>query len=77
MTTYFRIVILGALCAYLAFPSSAFAYLDPGSSSLLLQLLFSGITGILILFKVYWKNLKALLGRFSKHSASHRHIDAD
>jgi hypothetical protein len=72
-----RVLSLGALCAYLIFPSSAFAYIDPGSSSLLLQLLFGGITGVLIIFKIYWKNLQAFLGRFSKHSASHRHMKVD
>ena len=72
-----RVLSLGALCAYLIFPSSAFAYIDPGSSSLLLQLLFGGITGVLIIFKMYWKNLQAFLGRFSKNSASHRHMEGD
>lgn len=68
---------LSGLLACLVFPSSAFAYLDPGSSSLLLQLLFSGVTGILIICKMYWKNFKILLGRSSKRSVSDRSAGTD
>jgi hypothetical protein len=59
---------LGGVFVCLFCPSSAFAYIDPGSSSLLLQLLLSGVAGFLILFKVYWKSLTAIFGRFSKRA---------
>jgi len=37
---------------------SAYAYLDPGSGSMLLQLLLGGVAGIAIIFKLYWAQFK-------------------
>ena len=34
--------------------TSAHAYLDPGSGSMLLQLLLGGIAGLVVIFKLYW-----------------------
>jgi hypothetical protein len=39
------------------------AYLDPGSGSLILQLVLAGIMGAGILVKVFWKKLKSLFTR--------------
>ncbi len=36
---------------------SVFAYIDPGSGSMLLQLLLGGITGIAVLAKLYWRRI--------------------
>jgi len=36
----------------------AFAYIDPGSGSMLLQLLLGGIAGIGVLVKLYWGRAK-------------------
>ena len=33
-------------------------YIDPGSGSLLFQLLISGVVGLLAFFKIYWKKIK-------------------
>jgi hypothetical protein len=37
---------------------SAHAYLDPGSGSMLLQLLLGGVAGLAVVFKLYWAQLK-------------------
>jgi hypothetical protein len=37
-----------------------FAYLDPGSGSILIQLLIGTAMGALFLVKVYWNKLKGL-----------------
>ncbi len=39
------------------------AYLDPGSGSLILQLLIAGIMGAGILVKVFWKRIKGFFTR--------------
>lgn len=39
---------------------TAYAYLDPGSGSLLLQILVAGAVGALITFRVWWKRLAGL-----------------
>lgn len=42
---------------------TAFAYLDPGSGSMFLQLLLGGAAGVGVLIKMYWQNLAALFHR--------------
>lgn len=44
----FWIFIL-AVCA----PNPAYAYLDPGTGSMILQLLLGGVAGVLIIGKLY------------------------
>jgi hypothetical protein len=39
------------------------AYLDPGSGSILLQLLVAAALGAAFAIKVYWKKIKAALGK--------------
>ncbi len=45
-----------------AFPTSAHAYLDPGSGSMLLQVLLGGTAGLAILLKLYWHRFLLLFG---------------
>lgn len=40
----------------LVFTEQAFAYLDPGSGSMMLQLLFGGVAGVAVIIKIYWKS---------------------
>jgi hypothetical protein len=35
----------------------AFAYIEPGTGNLVLQLMFGGIAGVSLLFKLYWRKL--------------------
>lgn len=58
----------GALfCAVFAlaldFSRPAFAYLDPGTGSIMLQLLLGGAAGALVVGKLYWHKLKGLFVR--------------
>ena len=39
----------------------AHAYLDPGSGSMLVQLLAAGAAGVAVLVKLYWARIKARL----------------
>jgi hypothetical protein len=51
------VVVFGLLC-----PTAAWAYLDPASGSIFLQLLLGGIAGVSLLVKMYWRKLLAVLG---------------
>ena len=53
-------VSLFVLCLLLLSSSSAYAYLDPASSSYILQILLAGIAGLVIVLKVYWHRFLAL-----------------
>ena len=60
--------------------SSAHAYLDPGTGSLILQILLGGIAGLVVAIKLYWHRFLALCGRQVQESnqLSHRRsVEAD
>jgi hypothetical protein len=49
------------------FISNAFAYIDPGTGSMILQSLIGALVGVGIVLKVYWTKIKfAILDRKSK-----------
>ncbi len=48
----------------------AYAYLDPGTGSMLVQLLLGGVAGALVIGKLYWQRLKAFFVRQPVQSAS-------
>ena len=54
----------------LGFTSPAFAYLDPGTGSMILQLLLGGIAGGLVIAKLYWQKLKGVFGAKIETSSS-------
>ena len=51
-----------AVLGILAYAAPAYAYVDPGVGSILLQGLIAGIGGAVIILKLYWRRLRA---RFS------------
>ncbi len=40
----------------------AWAYLDPGSGSMLLQVILGGVAAVGVVCKMYWYRIKAALG---------------
>jgi hypothetical protein len=51
---------MAAIAATLEVPA-AYAYLDPGSGGLLLQLFFGGLAGLAVVVRLYWHRLLVLL----------------
>ena len=51
---------------WLAVPKAAQAYLDPGTGSILLQVLIGGVAGLGVIVKLYWHRLRALFGSRKK-----------
>lgn len=49
--------------------TEAHAYLDPGSGSMILQLLMGGIAGVIVVFKLYWQQFIGIF-RTTKDGAS-------
>jgi hypothetical protein len=39
-----------------------FAYVDPGSGSMLLQLLLGGVAGVAVAVRMYWHRLRSFFG---------------
>lgn len=51
-----------AVLLVLALTLPAFAYLDPGSGSMLAQALAAGFAGLGVLIKFYWVRIKRFFG---------------
>ena len=46
------------------------AYLDPGTGSMVLQLILGGVAGALLIAKLYWARFKKLLGLSTNDSTT-------
>lgn len=55
------IVTLTVVMAALSIPSTAQAYVDPGTGSYILQILIAGILGAAFAFKIYWRKIRSFL----------------
>ena len=50
---------------------NAYAYIDPGTGSYLIQILLAVLVGSAFAVKMFWHNIKAFLGRrFSKNKGA-------
>jgi hypothetical protein len=54
------VALLGAI-ATLFFTGPAWAYLDPGTGSMMLQLLLGGVAGAMVVGKLYWQRLREVV----------------
>jgi hypothetical protein len=57
-----KLTTLLLLTLLLGSGTSADAYLDPGSGSMMLQLLLGGVAGIGVILKLYWTKILTALG---------------
>ena len=60
--------------------SPAYAYLDPGTGSMMLQLLLGGVAGAAVVGNLYWQRIKAFFGGKSIHDQRNEpapHSDAE
>ncbi len=56
-----RVLIAGAaFVAAMAVQGPAHAYIDPGTGSIILQLLLGGVAGIAFVMKLYWSRFTSL-----------------
>ena len=70
---YLRIVFIFFGIFYVLFPKIAFAYLDPGTGSYMLQVLIASILGAFFTIKIFWGKIRNFfLKLFSK-----KKIDSD
>ena len=64
LTNALIIIVLSSLF----FPQKAYAYLDPGSMSFILQITLAIIAGGIFGVRLFWKNIKSFLENiFSKN----------
>ena len=72
-----RLVLLMVVGTALLFPRDAFAYLDPGSGSLIFQALVAMLAGVAYGVRVYWAKLRGLFSRAVKPSQAQTKLDSD
>ncbi|WNM64240.1 hypothetical protein [Candidatus Nitrospira neomarina] len=53
------------------FENSAQAYLDPGTGSMVLQLLLGGIAGVVVILKLYWRRFVGLFRGNAQEESQH------
>jgi len=60
---YYKIylIVLFVLTLNLISSSTAYAYIDPGSGSFIIQILIAGFLGALFTIKMWWKSFTAFL----------------
>lgn len=64
---YLVVIAVSFSLLYLMFPQTAYAYLDPGTGSYILQLAIAILLGGSLVIKIYWRKIKAyFLNLFSK-----------
>ncbi len=71
-------IALTAILVLTAAP--AYAYIDPGTGGMLLQLVTGGVAGLLILARLYWKRVQGLFrsdGGSSRDQPSAKPTPAD
>ncbi len=61
--TCHRLFLLGVATSALLFAPSAFAYVDPGTGTLLIQWLFGMAVAAFAVINVYWERAKGFLAR--------------
>ena len=55
-----RLLILACIAIVLV-PANAYAYIDPGTGSFLIQGLIAAVVGVGLALKLYWRKIKAAL----------------
>ena len=65
-TSVSNLKFLFLIFSLIAYTSPAYAYLDPGTGSVLLQGLIGGIAAVMAFLSIYWQKVKAF---FSKEEA--------
>ena len=58
--------VCAIIAAILLFPRPALAYLDPGTGSVVLQILLAGLAGVAVVWKLAWARIKAFFCRCNK-----------
>ena len=54
------------ICFLALFSAPAWAYLDPGTGSMLLQVILGGIAAVGVALKLFWHKIRVALGMSSK-----------
>ena len=57
--------------------TNAAAYLDPGTGSMILQIILGGVAGLMVIGKLYWAKFKSIFSRQSESTSDSNEASAD
>ena len=72
-------VMLVAICimsVQLMNPSSAYAYIDPGAGSIILQVILGGVGALAIILKIFWERIVSIFS-FNKDTSDESQINVE
>jgi len=58
------------MICFVLFSKPAYAYIDPGTGSLFLQILIAGVVGFLFTLKTFGRNIKSFIKEFTSRRSS-------
>ena len=65
-TSVSNLKFLFLIFSLIAYTSPAYAYLDPGTGSMLIQGLIGGLAVVMSFLSIYWQKVKAFFGKKKK-----------
>ena len=68
MKTLFKVIFIGTVIFFIGSPINAYAYLDPGTGSMILQALAAGFLAV----GVFWRNILSFLKGFGKKNENRK-----
>jgi len=71
----FSYLVLAAISGLFVFPSQAYAYLDPGTGSMILQGIIGGLAAAAVVAKLYWHRLLRFFGLRKDSSPDDQKLD--
>ena len=74
----YKVVLISSciVTSSVLYPSSAFAYLDPGTGTIIMQAILAAITSTILFLSVFWLKVKRFLKNFfQKNKTSSRNVD--
>jgi hypothetical protein len=67
-----RVIMIWLAVQLAGLSTTAHAYLDPGTGSILVQSLLAGVAGVVAVVSVYWQRVKAFFTNWRKASRHSR-----
>lgn len=64
MSIFQRLFSLCLFIIFIVFPQNSYAYLDPGTGSIILQALAAALAAIITTVSVYWLKIKNFFNKF-------------
>ncbi len=60
---------------YLLFTADGYSYIDPGSGSIVIQVLIASLLGLLTMLRIYWAKVKSIFSGSSDQTVQGDEID--